>query len=341
MFKRGKASSIKKIVLSVWAAVYLFPVTSYAQEGQDKVVKFSLVCDHLVEGCFQVNGPDNKAVFIETKPLFTTAQLEYVSIYVNNSDLEMYTRFLKEITEKLELLVVQHSKQKIAVVIDGKAVAVSEIKGSILHEGSVISKWNLDKSTVYDLSKEINDLIKLRYKDGIVQRDFPKGVRDEFQMKNGQKEGFYRRWRNNILIFEAKYKNGQFDGEQRVYYADGRLMEDRFIHNGKPEGQARYYDENGSVKEVEVYMDGILLDQAGKPFNGIRKRIVGRGEWCEIPFQNGIADGVSKNFNQNGQVSFERRFVKGEVVAYRNVSVRVNASKGWVPSEEVRDPQPW
>lgn len=67
------------------------------------------------------------------------------------------------------------------------------------------------------------------------------------------KDGPELSWKNNVLVEEANYTNGQANGAAKSYYPSGKLAASKYFVNGAPVGRWIDYYENGQVREDRVY----------------------------------------------------------------------------------------
>lgn len=70
--------------------------------------------------------------------------------------------------------------------------------------------------------------------------------------------GDYRHFKENKLLEECRYKEGNRDGLYKRYYGDGQTVQsERTFIDGKVDGVSRTYHSNGKVETEKVYKLGI------------------------------------------------------------------------------------
>lgn len=76
--------------------------------------------------------------------------------------------------------------------------------------------------------------------------------------KDGMYHGNYRHFKENKLLEECRYKEGNRDGLYKRYYGDGQTVQsERTFIDGKVDGVSRTYHSNGKVETEKVYKLGI------------------------------------------------------------------------------------
>ena len=75
-----------------------------------------------------------------------------------------------------------------------------------------------------------------------------------------------------------------------------------------------------------------VIGPDGKLFTGTRTDHDSYSAWQENSYKNGLLDGVCKAYDKDGNVLFERRFVKGKVKEYRAVAEGVPGPRAWTPA---------
>ena len=112
---------------------------------------------------------------------------------------------------------------------------------------------------------------------------------------------------------ELNYKNGEYDGMQRIYYKNGKVWEESIYKNGKIDGIVKIYYKNGDLWEKQIFKNGILLDANHKPWNGPYKRLYKNGQIAaEAQYKDGLPQGEMKSYYENGKIKVIQDFITPE-----------------------------
>lgn len=120
-----------------------------------------------------------------------------------------------------------------------------------------------------------------------------KTLKEEYQLKDGQREGFYRRYhKNGKLEKEGNYQSGIQVGLWKGYYENGQLAEEMIMETGS----GKEYFESGQLKfDYKVNKDG--------SWNGPWKRYYENGQLAEEGnYKDGMQVGLWKCYFENGQL---------------------------------------
>ncbi|WP_104746103.1 toxin-antitoxin system YwqK family antitoxin [Helicobacter bilis] len=129
---------------------------------------------------------------------------------------------------------------------------------------------------------------------------------------------------NGDIEREIPWKNGKWNGVQKIYYGNGQLAEETPYKNSEPNGTAKKYSGDGRIVSETIYKgDGI---------NFVEKEYYENGQLAEeTPFQYDIQcgmvciNGVRKGYYENGQLGAEIPYTKdsvnGIVKAYYDTGV--------------------
>ncbi|MBO6282063.1 MAG: ankyrin repeat domain-containing protein [Alphaproteobacteria bacterium] len=99
------------------------------------------------------------------------------------------------------------------------------------------------------------------------------------------KNGIEQILENNVMHTVA-YKNGVLDGEDVIYYENGKPQVVKSYKNGKLNGPVNYLDREGHPTKIENYVDDVK--------NGLEQVIVDNKTREEYHYVNGKLDGVAK-----------------------------------------------
>lgn len=120
---------------------------------------------------------------------------------------------------------------------------------------------------------------------------------------------------NDAFGFKFKtgfIKGGQFDGEFKTYWKNGKVQTVKFISEGNLEGQSKEFDEAGNIVVIQHYYNDEL--------NGKYESFYPSGKLAQIGyFQNGEKIGAWKSYHQNGKLSYEEYYSQGQSNGYRTV----------------------
>ncbi len=132
---------------------------------------------------------------------------------------------------------------------------------------------------------------------------------------------------------EIPWKNGKIEGIRRMYFADGKVQTETTYANGVAAGPARSFDRNGDLirectmkddkrngtqteywpaekkpKRVSEYKDNLLQGTVKEYYlSGKIKR--------ETSYVNDMLHGQERQFDENGQLTQTRYWLKGELAS--------------------------
>ena len=113
--------------------------------------------------------------------------------------------------------------------------------------------------------------------------------------------GFGKCCIDDKIIWFYSYKNGKIDGEARIYYENGNLKFVGNYKNGLKNGVSKDYYENGQLKALKEYDSEI-----GKWFHGKCEKWHNNGEkQVEANYYDGYKNGKYKAWYKNGNIKFE------------------------------------
>ena len=163
------------------------------------------------------------------------------------------------------------------------------------------------------------------YPDGLLMRTIP--FENGLEQGNGfdfDREGniitltTYRRGfiinRESINRYDRK---GLKQGRWKYFYEDGSLMEEGSFRNDKRDGFFKTYDRRGNLLELKKFVDGeevidapeiARLDVITEYYeSGVISRV--------ITLKNGVAEGVSREYAEDGSIERAVIYVGGNIVA--------------------------
>lgn len=117
--------------------------------------------------------------------------------------------------------------------------------------------------------------------------------------------------------------DGRFllDGEEELYYPDGRKMSTGYFHLGKRTGTYTYYDKQGNPCWMWEYKDDKkAVYRTYHSHSDLLKTI--------CPFNNRMADGIAQTFDRGGKVTEEVTYKNGCIVERTNLQKEPPAPMG-------------
>ena len=125
-----------------------------------------------------------------------------------------------------------------------KVYQIEEITVINYGDGRLLFRLNNEEKTPLNGSHRLID----GYHSEYILADF----------KDGMYHGNCRHFKENKLLEECRYKEGNRDGLYKCYYGDGQTVQsERTFIDGKVDGVSRTYHSNGKVEAEKVYKLGI------------------------------------------------------------------------------------
>ena len=125
-----------------------------------------------------------------------------------------------------------------------KVYQIEEITVINYGDGRLLFRLNNEEKTPLNGSHRLID----GYHSEYILADF----------KDGMYHGNCRHFKENKLLEECRYKEGNRDGLYKRYYGDGQTVQsERTFIDGKVDGVSRTYHSNGKVETEKVYKLGI------------------------------------------------------------------------------------
>jgi antitoxin component YwqK of YwqJK toxin-antitoxin module len=184
---------------------------------------------------------------------------------------------------------------------------------NLKYEGTFAHGKEVGTFIFYDNTKKKEIIAKRDFNDkGEAYTTFFKG---KFKVSEGlvvnQKyEGLWTTYHkdSSIPMMKEIYKNGVLEGEKKVYYHDGDLVEESYYKNGKRHGKYKKYALSGKVIEEIEYVDGKMHGPA--IFRDYQGEVVLEGQYKD-DFQVGLwkhykKGKVDKIENKDAQKTYKR-----------------------------------
>ena len=140
----------------------------------------------------------------------------------------------------------------------------------------------------------------------------PNIVEMEVEMKNGKRNGEFRRYFiNGLLDTYCVYENDSIEGVEVIYLANGcKSQETTYLH-GRKEGPHREYHLNGSLKVEGAFKDNLI--EGPWTYYDERGVVVGEGEFHE---GTGEVTFYDKNGRPERTVHYKKNKKDGKEVRY-------------------------
>lgn len=113
------------------------------------------------------------------------------------------------------------------------------------------------------------------------------------------RQNFWKQILNRLSGGDGHYVN-------RTYYPDGKLKwEGSFDKNGKPDGIGKYWDENGTLRMEQRYVNGQMESEKKWHENGVLA--------SEDNFKNGVPHGIYRHWDEKGTLRGEVCWKEGNL----------------------------
>lgn len=84
-------------------------------------------------------------------------------------------------------------------------------------------------------------------------------VEKQIMFHNNLPHGLYKEYKYTVLKEERTYANGKLEGLAKLYYDDGKIMEEGAYKEGIRDGVSKWYDQQGKVTIEYEYKNGQLV----------------------------------------------------------------------------------
>jgi len=187
----------------------------------------------------------------------TTKKLIYEGNFKDNLPQGLFKYYYPNDSIKSKMLFIQNGKIGYSTLFhpNGKMMAygkyINELKDST---------WSFYDEKGLIISKETFLLGK---KNGVSVVYFSNGiVSEEYHYKMDLKHGTFKQYFDkNIVKGEGNYVNGLMDGKNTYYFPNGVQVASGFYKNGQKNGPWIYKEQDGKIKEKELYKLGRLASQ--------------------------------------------------------------------------------
>ncbi len=114
-------------------------------------------------------------------------------------------------------------------------------------------------------------------------------------------------WNEKQIMSEITFKNGKIDGVANSYHENGTLQSQRFWKDGKGHGDIKVYSQSGQLLEEGTFKNG-QMDSTWKKYyeNGKLK--------SEMSYIDGKLDGVVKEYDETGKLKSQATYKEGKKI---------------------------
>ncbi|MBS4056892.1 MAG: toxin-antitoxin system YwqK family antitoxin [Bacteroidales bacterium] len=165
---------------------------------------------------------------------------------------------------------------------------------------------------------------------------------------NGLEEGLARRYATDGRVIELMtYKKGFLTEREKInhydadslkhglwksFYDDGVLQSEVLYKHGLKHGFAKEYDRNGNLKNIEKYVDGVRQEGAEELSRlELRRDYYPDGKIkVEATYRNGVAEGVRREFGEDGSIEKAYILKNGKLFAEGIMSENGQKQDAWI-----------
>ncbi len=126
------------------------------------------------------------------------------------------------------------------------------------------------------------------------------------QWQNGVKEGvekqFHRDGGKPYVTSEIPWKEGEIDGMRKAFFPNGKLRNETLYRKGVPSGPSKTYDADGLVLRESAMKDGKRVGDLKDYWPGTEqlKKV--------IPYREGLVHGTVRDYYKDGKIKRETQF---------------------------------
>src|SRR5690606_16805671 len=117
-------------------------------------------------------------------------------------------------------------------------------------------------------------------------------------------------YRNGQQSTEEFYKNGELEGEQKIYDKAGNLVRTNNFKNGSVDGPITYYGENNQVALVLNFVNGYIKSYQYPDKNNVLV------EPIPLKSNSGKIVGYYPNGKKSASLEYKENNIEGEYVFY-------------------------
>jgi len=211
------------------------------------------------------------------------------------------------------------------IVEDPPELAELEIRKEYYPDGSIKAMGSFKDGVAEGVTRYFDENGNVEkafiFKAGII---IARGIVDN----NGEKQGNWKEYYlNGVLKSEGNYVDDKKIGLWKFYHPNSKLEQiGKFAKNGKATGEWKWYFSDGSLRKIELLMNGVHENEyieysqngdiklQGEYINGNREgpwKINVNGYREEGQYLDGFKSGLWKYYHNNGQLIFQGSFVDG------------------------------
>ena len=199
----------------------------------------------------------------------------------------------------------------------GKPVFKENYKNSIKQDSAIYYYDNggIEKTVIYDEGKKQGRSFSYS-KEGIVEtvRDYESDfvINEEFvnrTNKRGLKDGIWKSfYKNGKVVLEGRYINNKRNGFFREYSINGKLL------------NTYKYDDGELVEDIEEFKD-----------IKVKKTYYSNAQVkSDLTLVNGIPNGISRNYNETGEIVSSKIFKNGKLLGDGIVDKKGKKQGEWI-----------
>jgi antitoxin component YwqK of YwqJK toxin-antitoxin module len=129
-------------------------------------------------------------------------------------------------------------------------------------------------------------------------------VSEGHYVSEGKKKRVWKYYKDGRLVMEEGYANGLLDGEQIVYYPNGKVYEKKRFKNGEENGIFERIDVRGQHVFEVMYKDGLQDGKIRYYYDNNQTRIEGN-------YVNGVREGEWIFYDEKGKVERKTTYTNG------------------------------
>jgi antitoxin component YwqK of YwqJK toxin-antitoxin module len=146
----------------------------------------------------------------------------------------------------------------------------------------------------------------------------------------GKKNGYHYKYKKDpvsglYLWSQELFAGNNKEGNAYIFFPDGSVQQTIFYNNGKKEGLAKEYDNDGTVITLLEYSNDFLISR--QRINRTDSKGNKQGEWkdfypdgiikAEMTYRDDMLHGYYKEYDTRGRLSFTMLYQEGSIVKSR------------------------
>ncbi len=161
--------------------------------------------------------------------------------------------------------------------------------------------------------------------------------------KNGQKDGIRVTYREDEIVAENFNEDIKQGITSYYYFPDSTIFKTIYFVDGREEGLAKEFGEDGRVITLTTYKKGYVISR--ERINRLDAEKRKQGLWkffhenglvsLEGRFNNDLKDGYFKEYDEKGKLLFTTKWIEGEKQENAVELVRLEVAKDYYPNGQV------